>query len=336
MNPREVIGTAAHDKRVQPEPDPSSHPLADLDALLGVTHGPVPGIAGSDSATATRTLMINAVRRDGRYIGGAAPYGYRLIHDQPHQNPGKAIRGERRAHLEPDRDQAPILQEIFHRILAGDGHTTLINHLTQRGVPPPTRRGSAGWTVKAISAILDNPRCTGFEYWHPYSARRNPGLPPEVYRILVRSDRPAHPALVTIQDFLSVSTMRAQPVRPRASRSSDAGPVLLHRISCANCGRIMGVSSKDGRVRYRCRPKPGDPAASHRSSVYVAESRVLAALEPWLRQQCKTGPSWANRQPPTHTIIDATNLRVTYDPGTDSIHATTGVGRKVTLNLTRN
>lgn len=133
--------------------------------------------------------MINAVRRDERYIGGDAPYGCRLIHNQPHHNPGKAIRGERRAHLEPDRDQAPILQEIFHRIVAGDGHTTLINHLTQRGVPPPTRRGSAGWTVKAISAILDNPRCTGYESWHPYSARRNPGScalgPP-------RAPRPRH------------------------------------------------------------------------------------------------------------------------------------------------
>ncbi len=232
-------------------------------------------------------------------------------------------------------NQAPILQEIFHRILAGYGHTTLINHLTQRAVPPPTRRGSAGWNVKAISAILDNPRYTGYEYWHPYSARRNPGLLPEAYRIQVGSDRPAHPALVTIQDFLAVATMRAQPIRPRPSRTSDAAPVLLHRTSCTTCGRTMSVSSKDGRIRYRCRPTPNDPSAGHRSSVYVAESRILAALEPWLRQQSKAGPSWANRKPPTRTIIEAVNLRVTYDPETDGIHATTGVGREVTLNLTR-
>ncbi|WP_395728697.1 hypothetical protein [Nakamurella sp.] len=129
---------------MQPEPAPATKHLAELDALLGVIHGPVLGPIGADAATAARTLMINAVRRDHRYIGGAAPYGYRLIHDQPHPNSGKVIRGQRRAQLEPDRDQAAILQEIFHRILAGDGHTTLINHLTARAEPLPTRRGSAG------------------------------------------------------------------------------------------------------------------------------------------------------------------------------------------------
>lgn len=63
--------------------------------------------------------MINAVRRGGRCIGGAAPYGYRVTHDQPHHNPGKATRGERHALLRPDQDQAPILQEIVRRTLAG-------------------------------------------------------------------------------------------------------------------------------------------------------------------------------------------------------------------------
>lgn len=87
-----------HEKGVQPEPAPATKHLAELDALLGVIHGPVLGPVGSDPATAARTLMINAVRRDGRYIGGAAPYGYRLIHDQPHHNSGKAIRG----HGEPN------------------------------------------------------------------------------------------------------------------------------------------------------------------------------------------------------------------------------------------
>ena len=32
-------------------------------------------------------------------------------------------------------------------------------------------------------------------------------------------------------------------------------------------------------------------------------------------------------------MIDAINLRVTYDPRTDSIHSTTGVGPTVTMTL---
>lgn len=216
--------------------------MADLDPLLGVAHGPVPDLADAGPATATRTLMIDAIRQGGRYISGAAPYGYRVTHDQPHPNPGKATRGGRRALLRPDQDQAPILQEIVLRTLAGDGQTTLIHDLTRRAILPPTGRGPAGWTVQAISTILHNPRCTGYEFWHPYSVRRHPGLPPEAYQILVRSDRPAHPALVAIEDFLAVATMRALPVRPRPNRTSLAEPILLHRIRCAICGRTMSLS----------------------------------------------------------------------------------------------
>lgn len=43
----------------------------------------------------------------------------------------------------------------------------------------------------------------------------------------------------------------------------------------------MSVSSEGGRVRYRCRPTPDGPAAGPRASVYLAESRVLAAIAPW-------------------------------------------------------
>ena len=148
--PAGVSDAAAHDKRVQHVTDPTASLLADLDALLGVTHGPVPDLANAGPAAATRMLMINAVRRHGRYIGGAAPYGYRLTYDQPHHNPGKATRGERQGHFEPEPAQAPILQEIFDRILAGDGQTTLIHDLTRRAVPPPTGRRPTGWTAQAI------------------------------------------------------------------------------------------------------------------------------------------------------------------------------------------
>lgn len=41
-------------------------------------------------------------------------------------------------------------------------------------------------------------------------------------------------------------------------------------------------------------------------------------------------------QPRTlHAMIDAVNLRITDDPGTDSMYATTGIGRQVTFTLTR-
>jgi len=106
-----------------------------------------------------------------------------------------------------------------------------------------------------------------------------------------------HAALVTIQDFLAVATMRAQPdqtpsePRQRSGAHTAAPDQLCHLRP--HHERLI----QRGRVRYRCRPIPGDRAASHRSSVYVAESRVLIALEPWLRRQREAGPSWPIANP---------------------------------------
>lgn len=63
---------------------------------------------------------------------------------------------------------------------------------------PPTGRVSASWTVQAISTILDNSALPRLRVRELFQRLPLPGLPPEAYQILVRSDRPAHPALVAI------------------------------------------------------------------------------------------------------------------------------------------
>lgn len=190
--------------------------------------------------------------------------------------------------------------------------------------------------MQAISTILDNPRYSGYEFWHPYSVRRHPGRPPEAYQILVRSDRPAHPARVAIQDFLAVATMRSRPTRPRPSRTNLAEPILLHGISCAICGRTVSVSSKGGRVRYRCRPTP-DGQAGWSLSVGVprripSPGRARTVAAPKVRDVPSRAPGWSA----LHTMVDALNLRLAYDPETDSSCTTTAVGPTVAMTLIGN
>jgi hypothetical protein len=190
--------------------------------------------------------------------------------------------------------------------------------------------------VQAISAILDNPRCTGYEFLHPYSVRRHPGLPPEAYQIFVRSDRPAHPALVAIDDFLAVATMRSRPTRPRPSRTKPRGadsaaPDQLRHLRSHPERLVQGRASPvpmptDAR-------RPGRLGTDH--PVYLAESRVLAAIAPWLRQRsetCSRAPGWSA----LHAMLDAVNLRLACDPETDSICATTAVGPKLAMTLIGN
>lgn len=95
--------------------------------------------------------------------------------------------------------------------------------------------------------------------------------------------------------------------------------------------RHLEVGAAVGRGRAARLAREGDHLP--RQLDCAVDERVLAALEPWLRDQPKTGPSWANFEPRPHLMIDAINLRVTYDPRTDSIHSTTGVGPTVTMTL---
>lgn len=62
-------------------------------------------------------------------------------------------------------------------------------------------------------------------------------------------------------------------------------------------------------------PNTGRPGGQPPSLGLLAQSRVLAALEPRLRHQIETGPSWANCVPGSRDMIDAINPRIAHDPG---------------------
>src|ERR1700729_3092024 len=65
-----------------------------------------------------RTAMA-AQTRQGRYLGGRPPYGYRLGDAGPHPNKAHAAWGRRAHKLEPDPEAAPGVSWMFAPRLAG-------------------------------------------------------------------------------------------------------------------------------------------------------------------------------------------------------------------------
>jgi DNA invertase Pin-like site-specific DNA recombinase len=65
-----------------------------------------------------RTAMA-AQTRQGRYLGGRPPYGYRLADAGPHPNKAHAAWGRRAHRLEPDPQTAHVVRWIFAQRLAG-------------------------------------------------------------------------------------------------------------------------------------------------------------------------------------------------------------------------
>jgi site-specific DNA recombinase len=65
-----------------------------------------------------RTAMA-AQTRQGRYLGGRPPYGYRLADAGPHPNKAHAAWGRRAHRLEPDPHTAHVVSWMFAQRLAG-------------------------------------------------------------------------------------------------------------------------------------------------------------------------------------------------------------------------
>ena len=121
-----------------------------------------------------RTAMATQTRKQGRYLGGRPPYGYRLGDAGPHPNKAYAAWGRRAHRLEPDPATAPVVRWMFAQRLAGHSTARITRALNDAGIPCPSsadpgrnpRRSGAGWTLRTVAAILANPRYTGRQVWN--------------------------------------------------------------------------------------------------------------------------------------------------------------------------
>ena len=209
-----------------------------------------------------RTAMAAQAREQGRYLGGRPPYGYRLADAGPHPNREHASWGRRAHRLEPDPQTAAVVRWIFAQRLAGHSLARITRALNEMGIPCPSaadpernaHRPGQAWTLTTVRAILANPRYTGRQVWnwqptamdlidpantglgHRQVQRR--GLPDG----WVISARPAHPALVSEEDFIAVQGIRAER-EGNASRQY----LLAGLLRCGICGRRAESCWSNGR-----------------------------------------------------------------------------------------
>ncbi len=112
---------------------------------------------------------------------------------------------------------------------------------------------------------------------------------------IVRSHRPAHPAIVSVETFTRSQLLRRSraagglPARRRLEHGLHPAKhayVLRGLIRCGYCSRRMEGTPKHGREYYRCVTRtlaPGSPAlATHPRTVHLAERAVLPTLNSWL------------------------------------------------------
>jgi site-specific DNA recombinase len=236
--------------------------------------------------------------RQGYRNGGRAPYGYRLKHE-PHPDPARAKAGDTKSRLVVERDQAPVIAEIFERFLSGAGYKEIANHLNRPGGPPPPshvdrRRNASGkWAKTTIKAMLENPVYTGHLYWNRLDSRAHKqGVGPVTRRSReewIEADQ-QHEPLITEEQF-----ERAQAEMKRRStghgnrrrRPQKRFYLLRGIVHCAtghNPLRMQGRGRKGEPTYYTCgyRATYGDRAAEavgHGNWQYVREDKLTHLID---------------------------------------------------------
>jgi site-specific DNA recombinase len=256
-----------------------------------------------------RTAMAAQAQIEGRFLGGRPPYGYLIVDAGPHPNPAKAADGKRMHKLALDAETAPVVKRVFAQFIAGRGIFAIAEGLTRDAIPSPSahdpernsHRNTIAWSKAAVRAILGNPRYTGYQVWnrqrtdevlldvenvalgHTAKQRWNPE------HKWVRSDQPAHPQIISEDDFGHAQAVLAErgsktQHKPHSRPRAYALRGVLH---CGLCGRKMSAQMNNDQVYYRCR-YPAEYALANRvdhpKTVYVREADVLGDVDDWLAE----------------------------------------------------
>jgi len=214
-------------------------------------------------------------------------------HDHP--NPHKAARGQRKRTLEPDPVRAPVVKHIYDLYLTGGVGITQIRDALNADpdrYPPPMpvdpARSLGAWSRSSIWEVLRNPKYTGYQVWNR-RARKTPGNrenPPETW---IWSEEPAHPALVSKEEFNAVAARAASNHRSRQGGRGDGGVITapkreyLYRglVRCGVCGLRMWGNHRRRSSYYSCQPshqRSANIPADHPPSVYLGEPVLHEAV----------------------------------------------------------
>ncbi|MGY5118499.1 recombinase family protein [Streptomyces sp. 900105755] len=307
-----------------------------------------------------RAAMTVQTRDQGRYLGGRPPYGYRLVDAGPHPNRALARRGVRMQRLDVDPECGPIVSWIFAQRLAGHSIARTTRALNDAGIPCPAaadpvrnpHRNGQRRVLNTVRSILANPRSTGRQVWNRQRTDHDLVDPANTtlgHRDVLRwntptdwiiSARPAHPALVSEADFITV-----QNLRPHREATPGHVYLLAGLLCCGVCGRRMESHWTHHRPGYRCRhghtsatrPDPGRVP-----NAYLREDQVLPHLQALhLRLTSRLdppGPAPVSRDPapptPAQAIAHLRNeeITLTYDPATRTLTAETPDTERIAIS----
>lgn len=187
----------------------------------------------SRSASENQKWRIRKCYENGEDVNIRRMFGFRVLN-------GK---------LEPNPQTAPIVKEIFERVIAGESYGSIARDLNERGC-----QGSCNgeWSARGISGLISNERCMGDsllqkKYRNNHLEKRsvrNHGELPMYYA------EKTHEGIVDEETFMKAKAIYEG--RRRKHLAPKTYTVFSGLIQCPKCGKSYRRVKNNGTVGYNC------------------------------------------------------------------------------------
>ncbi len=203
--------------------------------------------AQEESTSISKNMRWSYQKRmeNGTFLGCRSPFGYTL-------EEGKLL---------PHPEQAPIIQEIFARFLAGEGKQAIADDLTARQIP--TRFGNTQWNIAGIHYILTNERYCGnallqktFTSGFPARKQRNHGQVNQYYTT------ETHTAIISETTFQAAQELIRKRDNGQRTRLHAELPII-----CPECGYTYRKLKSRGKEHWVCSLRNRGQSQCHSLSV---------------------------------------------------------------------
>ena len=222
---------------------------------------------------------------EGKYIAGAAPYGYEKY----------KLQGQKGYSLRIVGDQAAVVRRIYQLYIVGLpgpdgvdeplGSYRIANLLTAQGIPSP---GGGKWTATAVRDILKNPTYAGMIRWAYRPVLKQVKNGEIRYSTPVSPDpklvQGLHEAIIPLELWQQAQELMHSSSKSCVPAKKQMTNPMAGVLYCSECGRslVRVRASKNSPVYRLMCPTPGCPTVSHR--IEEVETALLDSIRSWLTE----------------------------------------------------